>query len=196
MEEGFVYKWTDSSNGMMYVGSHKGDPTDGYIGSGVHFNRAYNKRPECFSREVIYFGEDFRELEEFILEEYDAANNKGFYNLTNKAVEPPSWKGKTHKEISKQKISKANKGSSNGMYGHKHSEEHKQYLSEINKGENNRMYGRRGKNAPSSVRVYCGYLNKEFETLKDCALELGVDSSNLTKALNGQRRNKYDLKRL
>lgn len=196
MGQGFVYRWTDTTNDMIYIGSHKGSVDDGYIGSGTHFKRAYNKRPDSFVREVIYFGEDFRELEEFILEEYDAKNNKSFYNLTNKATEPPSWKGKTHKEVSKQKISKANKGSSNGMYGHKHTEEHKRYLSEINSGKNNRMYGRRGKDAPSSVRVYCGFLDKEFDTLKDCAKALGIDSSNLTKILNGQRRNKYNLKRL
>lgn len=196
MEEGFVYKWTDASNGMMYIGSHKGSVDDGYIGSGKRFKYAYNKRPNSFVREILYFGEHFRELEEFILEEYDAKNNVEFYNLTNKATEPPSWKGKNHKQSSKDKISKANQGSSNGMYGHKHSDEHKKYLSEINSGENNRMYGRKGKESPSSVRVYCGYLNQEFDTLKDCAAELGIDPSNLTKMLNGQRRNKYNLKRL
>jgi group I intron endonuclease len=196
MEEGFVYKWIDSSNGMMYIGSHKGSVDDGYIGSGIHFNRAYKKRPDSFNREIIYVGKDFRELEEFILEEYDAKNNKSFYNLTNKAEEPPSWKGKKHTESSKEKISKANSGASNGMYGRKHSEEHKKYLSKINTGEKNNMYGKKGKDAPSSVSVYCGYLNKKFDTLKDCAAELGIDSSSLTKMLNGQRRNKYNLKRL
>ena len=84
--QGFVYKWIDSSNGMYYIGSHKGTPNDRYIGSGIHFNRAYSKRPEVFSRDIIYQGKDFRELEEFILEELDAANDSMSYNLKNAAI--------------------------------------------------------------------------------------------------------------
>ena len=38
---GFVYRWTDTSNGMYYIGSHKGTPGDGYVGSGTWFMRAY-----------------------------------------------------------------------------------------------------------------------------------------------------------
>ena len=83
---GFVYKWVDSSNKMYYIGSHKGSPNDEYIGSGVHFSRAYSKRPEMFSREIMYNGVDYRELEEFILEELDAAKDPMSYNLKNSAI--------------------------------------------------------------------------------------------------------------
>lgn len=86
MMTGYVYRWTDNTNGMWYVGSHNGSRAD-YIGSGVYFKKAYNSRPESFSREIIYKGEHFRELEEFILEELDAMNNPQSYNLIN------NWKG-------------------------------------------------------------------------------------------------------
>lgn len=52
---GYVYKWVDSVNGKFYIGSHHGDINDTYIGSGVLFRRAYNKRPEAFTMEVIEY---------------------------------------------------------------------------------------------------------------------------------------------
>jgi len=59
---GFVYRWTDSSNGMYYVGSHKGDIDYGYVGSGKRFKPAYNKRPKAFEREILYTGEHYQEV--------------------------------------------------------------------------------------------------------------------------------------
>ena len=83
---GFVYRWHDNSNNMYYIGSHKGNPDDGYIGSGVYFKRAYNQRPDSFSREIMYQGKDYLELEEFILQELDAMNDSKSYNLKNAAI--------------------------------------------------------------------------------------------------------------
>ena len=37
---GFVYSWRNLVNGKRYIGSHKGHPSDGYLGSGRVFNRA------------------------------------------------------------------------------------------------------------------------------------------------------------
>jgi hypothetical protein len=80
----YVYKWTDSSNGMWYYGAHNGGSA-AYIGSGTAFNEAYKERPEAFEREVIYTGsyEDCVELESFILNELDAAKDSMSYNLKN-----------------------------------------------------------------------------------------------------------------
>jgi hypothetical protein len=50
---GFVYLWTNTENGMKYIGSHKGDVNDSYIGSGVYFRRAYNKNPKKFERMLL-----------------------------------------------------------------------------------------------------------------------------------------------
>lgn len=145
---GFVYKWADYSNDMYYVGSHKGYTDDGYIGSGTHFVRAYNKRTESFSREVLYVGEDYLELEEFILQELNAAGDDKSYNLKNSAI--GGWEHTHTNEQIKQKrakaISKSKKGKTyefmfldksggkNPMYGKKHSLEAKNKIAESRRG--------------------------------------------------------------
>ena len=169
MEQGFVYKWIDSSNSMMYIGSHKGTVDDGYIGSGVHFNRAYDKRPEAFSREIIYFGEHFRELEEFILEEYDAANNKFFYNLKNSSIGGDTFSGKTHTKEARIKISESRKG--------------KTWNNEQRK---NMSKARKGKNVK---KVYCGTLDKNFNSALDCAKELNVSPQYIRGMIYGVNKN-------
>lgn len=78
---GFVYRWHDSSNGMYYIGSHKGSPDDGYLCSSKYMKRAYKKRPKCFSREIMYIGKDFVELEDLILRTLDVSKDKKSYNL-------------------------------------------------------------------------------------------------------------------
>ena len=150
---GFVYKWYDTSNGMYYIGSHKGDVNDGYIGSGTRFKRAYNKRPESFIREILYVGEHFRELEEFILEEIDAKNNKSYYNLKNASVGGNTRKGMKNSPEHSRKVSKANKGKilskqqkdriSNTLTGRKASTETKLKMSESRRGEDNPFYGKK-----------------------------------------------------
>lgn len=78
MANGFVYLWENKINGMMYIGSHKGNIDDGYVGSGVFFKRAYNKNPKNFQRTILYIGNDFIKVENDILKKYDLANNKNF----------------------------------------------------------------------------------------------------------------------
>ncbi len=83
---GFVYIWTNKTNDMMYVGSHKGCVNDVYIGSGVYFKRAYNKNPNDFVRDIVYEGEDFLIFEEKYLIDNDCASKANYYNLKNSAV--------------------------------------------------------------------------------------------------------------
>ena len=84
--EGFVYKWTNTFNRKWYIGSHKGTPEDGYTASGWDITEAFSKYGiESFSREIIYQGEDFRELEEFILVTLDAKSDSTSYNMKNLA---------------------------------------------------------------------------------------------------------------
>ena len=77
---GYVYQWIDTSNGMMYVGSHAGTNRR-YKGSGIRFKRAYKKRPEAFHRIILYTGPWFREVEGMILLSVGAENNPQYYNL-------------------------------------------------------------------------------------------------------------------
>ena len=169
MEEGFVYKWTNTSNGMMYIGSHKGSTDDGYIGGGVYFNRAYKKRRNDFNREIIYLGKYFRELEEFILEEYDAKNNDLFYNLKNSAIGGDTFSGRTHTEETKKKISESRKGKN-------WNDEQRKKMSLARKNKNTK-------------KVYCGILNKTFVSASDCAKELNVSPQYIRAMIYGCNKN-------
>ena len=86
MRLGFVYRWTNISNKKWYIGSHCGDVADSYVGSGKAFLASYKKNLSFFSREIIYVGPDFREVEELILETLNAAEDRLSYNLKNSAI--------------------------------------------------------------------------------------------------------------
>lgn len=84
---GFIYEWTNVVNGKKYIGSHRGTDTDGYIGSGTAFLKAYKKYGrENFIREILEYVNDTAEIkirEEFYLKNIDAKNNRMYYNLSN-----------------------------------------------------------------------------------------------------------------
>jgi len=128
MNEAFVYKWTDKTTGMMYIGVHKGDTDDGYICSSKIMMPLYNERPHDFKREILASGTDefCRQKEEEFLLEVDAARNPLFYNRHNGnknfvMLGPVS-------EETKKKMSK-------GRMGMKFSPEHKQRISDSMKGK-------------------------------------------------------------
>lgn len=82
---GFVYRWTNNVNGMMYIGSHNGS-NPRYTGSGLVFRRAVARHGlDNFTREILYVGSEFREREEQLLIEVDAASDPMYYNLKNQA---------------------------------------------------------------------------------------------------------------
>jgi len=81
---GFVYRWTNNVNGKMYVGSHNGRNRSRYKGSGKLFSAAWKKYgPTAFTREILYEGPMFREVEWMILAAVDAKRNPHYYNLDN-----------------------------------------------------------------------------------------------------------------
>lgn len=81
---GFVYKWSNKVNNKWYIGSHKGSLDDGYIGSGYQFNLALKKYGiESFTREILYEGDDYREVETQILTKLNAKDDKMSYNVVN-----------------------------------------------------------------------------------------------------------------
>jgi hypothetical protein len=109
VELGFVYCWINSSNSKYYIGSHKGNTNDGYVGSGKIFKRAYKKRPDVFEREILYTGEYYREVEDLILKIFDVENDDKSYNL--KAIGTGGCsKGIKRSEETKDKMSKAKIG--------------------------------------------------------------------------------------
>ena len=192
---GFVYRWFDTSNGMYYVGCHKGSTDDGYIGSGTYFLKAYNKRPEAFVREVLYEGEHFAELEEFILQELNASQDKLSYNLTNacrgqyeytseiKEKIGKAHKGKVTSEATKRKMSAAAKGVPK-------SEKHRKAVSESLKGLT-------GAKSRRGIPIYSEVLDKTWVTRRECYKDLSVSPSYVWCCLNGKAKNKkYKFKSL
>jgi len=98
----YVYKITNTINGMLYIGSHYGKLKDSYIGSGLAISRAIEKYgKEVFKKEIIEVV-DSKELllirEAFWLTKFDCANNPAFYNLTNVAGGGFMSDGKTKEE--------------------------------------------------------------------------------------------------
>lgn len=123
---GFIYKWTDSTNGKTYTGSHKGLIDDGYTGSDTLFMRAYNKRPTEFYREILeyVYDEKLLEIEQKYLNQINWENT---YNLSFSAG-GGFMRGRSQSKDHKQKISEANKGKI-------FSEDHKRKISEANRGQ-------------------------------------------------------------
>ena len=83
--ESFVYCWTDIKTNKLYIGSHKGTVSDGYVCSSKLMLEEYNKRPEDFARQIIAEGsfEDIRKLEETILKTLNVKEDTMFYNQHN-----------------------------------------------------------------------------------------------------------------
>jgi len=55
--QGFVYKWTHTPTGEYYIGIHKGNPDDGYIGSGTLFRQRFNETyGNNWQREILLQG--------------------------------------------------------------------------------------------------------------------------------------------
>lgn len=181
MREGFVYRWYDDSNGKFYIGSHKGTTDDGYLGGGVLFRRAYAKRPNSFTREIIYKGVNYREYEQIILDYEDAANDDMFYNLVNSAW-GGSKKGIPKSESTKIKMSEVAKGKAK-------SKSHRKAVS-------NSLKGKTGKDSRNAKKVYCEYLKKEFDTISDCLKELGISRSCYHSMKTGKTKNKYGIKQI
>lgn len=83
---GFIYKWTNKINGKKYLGSHKGNIDDRYIGSGKAFNNAINKYGiHNFEREIIeyiYEVDKIKSQEQYYLDLFECAKSDEYYNIS------------------------------------------------------------------------------------------------------------------
>ena len=127
MVDSFVYCWTDHKTQKLYVGVHKGSPTDGYVCSGKLMLEEYNQRSSDFTRQIIAGGtwKECLSLERAILCSVDACNNPNYYNLQNSNGKFNPY---TPTEDTKQKISKS-------LKGFQVAEETKQKISKSHKGK-------------------------------------------------------------
>lgn len=104
----------------MYIGAHRGSEQDGYLGSGKLFLKALKKYGrEMFEQRILSFAENednLFDLEKKFIFEYNAVEDKNFYNTTAGGKNPVMFGeanpffGKTHSDEIKQKMSEARKG--------------------------------------------------------------------------------------
>lgn len=134
--EAFVYCWTDTLTGKLYVGSHKGSDSDGYVCSSKYMLAEYSNRPNDFVRTVLAHGkyQDVLKLETKILQSVDAAKSENYYNMHNNNGHYRSHSTKT--EECKDKIRKKS-------IGRKRSVESKLKQSRSVSGSNNHFYGKK-----------------------------------------------------
>ena len=80
-----MYCWTDHATNRLYIGSHKGSITDGYVCSSKLMMEQYKKRPNDFTRQIVAEGEwsDIRRLEARLLNTFNARDDDQFYNQSN-----------------------------------------------------------------------------------------------------------------
>lgn len=89
---GYIYQWTNVSNGKKYIGSHFGSVEDRYVGAGIDFYRAYKKNPELFSMIVLEFVRvNDKKLvltteEKWLDQIPDIKSDPNYYNLNNEAA--------------------------------------------------------------------------------------------------------------
>ena len=155
MTTGFIYLWLDKKNSKFYLGSHFGAIDDGYIGSGVHFSRAYKRRPQDFKRRVLAYSTgsktELRQLEEKWLNLItDRKLAERYYNLNRQAL-GGSMKGRICKPLSEESKAKLRKPKSEATklkMKKPKSEAHRKAISEAlkrakldHKGPKNSRYG-------------------------------------------------------
>lgn len=164
---GFVYRWHDNSNGKYYVGSHKGSTDSKYIGSGILFRRAYNKRPHEFEREILYVGNDYHEVEELVLLTLDAAADEKSYNMKNAAMGGHMGEDALRRMTAKMK-------------GRIKSESTKQKMSE----------------SMTRYNVYCGVNGKTYNNSRDVMADFGYSHSYIRQMLNQDKHNILKLQKI
>ena len=110
MPEAFVYCWTDLLYNKLYIGFHKGIPSDGYICSSRILNQEYSIRPNDFIRQIVAYGsdEEMFKFETLLLKSINAAKDPSFYNMHNNHHGSVCFK--RHTEETKMKMSKTHTG--------------------------------------------------------------------------------------
>jgi len=144
MSFGFVYLWMDTKNKMWYVGSHKGQPDDGYTHSSTLMESfTMNEKPFYMKRRILAYGfhEDMLKLEYKLLRK--VRNRDDYYNVNGFPITPEASakggrnnKGKSKSKEHRKRISQANTGqSSHWLNGN--SEQKRKILSKSMMGNKN-----------------------------------------------------------
>ena len=196
MSFGFVYMWTNVVNGKRYIGSHIGDPEDGYTGSGTAFLRALKKYgQQSFVRTLLEQdipAQVVREREQHFIDHYDAARSPKFYNMRAK-VDGGFEYINNHPniaEIRKRNVEALRKWHRhntcfNPMKGKHHTAEHRAKLAAA----------RDRKNYKNKRPVYCfsltGELMDKYPSLSEAAQIVNGNPSNIKYTAEGKYTSAY-----
>lgn len=170
---GYVYLITNLTNSKQYIGSHKGEIEDSYMGSGSYIKQAIKEfGKENFKKEILAIAnssEELSDLEIRFIDEYNAINDDKFYNCRRAGRNI-----NTLKEIYSCPIKEKIVDTNNPNYANYWSDEQKHNLSikqknsHRYKGNKNPNYGKKEEFATNGKKVYAydleGNLIKEFNT--------------------------------
>lgn len=85
--EAYLYRYTNTNNGKMYIGIHKGMFGDGYYHSSTsdEFNAAFSSSTAIFKLEILRYGSyhAMQVAESRMLHAVKAKNNPMYYNESN-----------------------------------------------------------------------------------------------------------------
>lgn len=87
--KGFVYMWKCIPEDMFYIGSHKGETTDEYRGSGKRFRQIFEYHGITkFERVILEYVDDdaqLRKREQYWMDKFNAVRSSRFLNEKNAA---------------------------------------------------------------------------------------------------------------
>ena len=152
---GFIYITTNLINGKQYIGQHKGDGNDDYLGSGDRLVMAIKKYgKQNFKREILEFAnsvEELNELERYYIALANAVKDDNYYNIAHGGYVNPHYGlengmyGKQHTEKAKEKMRESRKANEKLNEYHK-SQEFRDKMSKVTKGNKNPMSGKKHTN--------------------------------------------------
>lgn len=114
---------TNLINGMRYIGMHYGELDDNYLGSGNLIQLAVKKYgKENFKKEILAIAKTEKENaenEKRIIKEYNAVEDRSFYNIHEGGFGGDTWSGLSEEKKDKlrKEQSLRNSGVNNPRYG-------------------------------------------------------------------------------
>lgn len=206
-----VYKHTNKFNGKVYIGITSQKPEQRWGNNGVnyktspHFYSAIQKYGwDSFEHEILFIELTKEEAclkEQELIKLYDSMNKEFGYNQTS------GGECCIMSDKSKLKLSQSMIGNKNGV-GHPCSEEKKRKISEAQKGKhlseehkrNLSIAAKKRKSPPCSDekkrklseryphkrKVYCVELNTIYDSVHDCARQLNLWATAISKVCMGK----------
>ena len=110
----YIYLTTNIINNKKYIGQHKGEIDDKYLGSGILLVKAIEKYgKENFTKEILevcHSQEELDEKEKYYIKKYGAVNREDFYNLSEGGQKGDGWQAlKRWKQRNPEKAKELNK---------------------------------------------------------------------------------------